>query len=253
VGWRWGYAESNCKRNNISYNNVHHLGQGLLSDMGGIYTLGPSEGTVVRGNHFYDVVSYSYGGWGLYTDEGSSGILFENNLVHDTKTGGFHQHYGRENILRNNIFVNGREQQLQLTRVENHLSFTFEHNLVYWTNGSPALAGPWADNRQLSRSNCYWNASGPVNFAGQSLAGWQHTPVKAPDQTNGITGTPDWAVAGRELGSLVADPLFVDAARQDFRLKPGSPAATIGFQPFDFSQAGVYGDTAWRTRAKAGE
>lgn len=252
VGWRWGYAASNCKSNNISFNHVHHLGQGLLSDMGGIYTLGPSEGTVVRGNVFHDIYSYSYGGWGLYTDEGSSGILFENNLVYDTKTGGFHQHYGRENILRNNIFVDGREQQLQLTRVENHLSFTFEHNIVYWTNSSPTLAGPWLDNRQLTRSNCYWNAGHyPVTFVGKFLAAWQNTPVHPPQETNGPVATPDWAVRGRELGSIIADPHFADAARRDFHLPPDSLAFQIGFKPFDYSQAGVYGDAAWVAEARA--
>ncbi len=250
AGWRWGYDASNCKRNNISFNHVHHLGKGLLSDMGGIYTLGPSEGTVVRGNVFHDIYSFSYGGWGLYTDEGSSGILFENNLVYDTKTGSFHQHYGKENILRNNILVNSLEQQLQVTRVEDHLSFTFENNIIYWTNRSPTLAGPWPDNRQLTLSNCYWNASSyPVTFAGKSLADWQHTVVKAPTNAIDATGDSEWAGKGRELGSIVADPLFVNAAKHDFRLKPNSPALQLGFKPFNYSQAGVYGTAAWRAEA----
>jgi hypothetical protein len=254
VGWRWGYDESNCKRNQIAFNHVHHLGQGLLSDMGGVYTLGPSEGTVVRGNVFHDIYSHTYGGWGLYTDEGSSGILFENNLVFDTKTGGFHQHYGEGNILRNNVFVNGLEQQLQATRVENHLSFTFEHNLVYWTNGSPTLAGPWAEHRQLTRSNLYWNASGaPVEFLGKTLAEWQRTVVPPPTNAADAAGAREWAGRGREQGSLVADPLFLNAARHDFHLQPNSPAALVGFKAFDYSQAGVYGDAAWVAEAKRGE
>jgi hypothetical protein len=247
VGWRWGYAESNCKRNEILFNHVHHIGKGLLSDMGGIYTLGPSEGTVVRGNVFHDIYAYSYGGWGLYTDEGSTGILFENNLVYDTKTGSFHQHYGKENILRNNILIGSQQQQLQVTRVENHLSFTFENNIIYWTNQSPALAGPWAANRQLTRSNCYWNASGaPVVFAGKPLTDWQEVPVPAPTNT---TSSVEWAGQNREQGSLIADPLFVNAAEKDFRLKPNSPALQLGFKPFDPNRAGVYGDAAWRKEA----
>jgi len=251
VGWRWGYADSNCKRNNIAFNRVHHIGQGLLSDMGGIYTLGPSEGTVVQGNVFHDIYSYSYGGWGLYTDEGSSGIRFENNLVYNTKTGSFHQHYGRENILRNNILADSLEQQLQVTRVENHLSFTFENNLVYWTNDSPALAGPWIENRQLTGSNCYWNAGGyPIRFAGKLLSDWQHTAVHPPPTTNHPTARPAWVAVGRELGSVIADPLFVNAAAHDYRLKPQSPALRLGFKPFDYSQAGVTGDAAWRAKAR---
>jgi hypothetical protein len=250
IGWRWGYAPSNCKSNHIFYNHVHHLGWGLLSDMGGIYTLGPSEGTIVRGNVFHDIESHAYGGWGLYTDEGSSGIVFEDNLVYETKSGSFHQHYGRENIVRNNILVNSRDHQLQVTRVENHLSFTFEHNIVYWTNRSPALVGPWIENRQLTRGNCYWNAGGfPINFAGKSLADWQATPIKPPDTTNSPAVKPTWAGRGREQGSVAVDPLFVDAARRDFRLRPNSPALRLGFRPFDYSKAGVYGDRNWRAEA----
>jgi len=249
VGWRWGYNESNCKRNDIAFNHVHHLGWGLLSDMGGIYTLGPSQGTTIRNNVFHDIYAYSYGGWGLYTDEGSSGILLENNLVYDTKKMVFHQHYGYENIVRNNILVNSADQQLQATRVEDHLSFTFENNIIYWTNRSPALAGPWEEQRQLTRSNLYYNVGNPdVLFLDRTLAAWQRTTIPVP---SGKTNPPPaWAGQKREQGSRIADPLFVNAAARDFHLRPGSPALELGFRPFDYTQAGVYGDAAWVARPR---
>jgi len=232
AGWVWGYSGSLAKRNTIRFNRVHHLGWAVLSDMGGIYTLGASEGTVIANNVFHDIYAYSYGGWGLYTDEGSTGIVMEKNLVYNTKTGSFHQHYGKENIVRNNILANSMMHQIQATRVEEHLSFTFERNLVYWETG-PLLAGPWNEVKVSMDNNCYWNAAGQdVTFVGMSLAQWRQRHK-------------------RDEHSIVADPLFVDPAKGDFRLKPDSPALKIGFEPFDYTQAGAYGDPTWVEKANS--
>jgi hypothetical protein len=60
-----------------------------------------------------------------------------------------------------------------------------------------------------------------------------------------------WQAAGKDPGSIVADPKFADPEHGDFHLRPGSPAAKIGFKPFDYSRAGVYGDPKWLELAGA--
>ncbi len=42
------------------------------------------------------------------------------------------------------------------------------------------------------------------------------------------TWAKDWVWATTGAGAILADPLFVDAAAQDFRPQPGSPAVGIG-------------------------
>ncbi|MDQ2687017.1 MAG: right-handed parallel beta-helix repeat-containing protein [Armatimonadota bacterium] len=236
VGWTWGYGPSLATNNHIDFNRIHHIGQGVLSDMGGVYTLGISTGTTVSNNVIFDVRAYNRsgrGGWGLYNDEGSSNITLENNLVYDTHTGSYHQHYGEKNLVQNNIFAFSLDGQLQRSRVEDRLAFTFRHNAVIWNQG-PLFAGApngWQKNVALDH-NVYWNTAGqPVTFSGQSLA--------------------ERRASGLDAGSLVADPGFVNAQKGDFALKPGSPLTKIGFVPFDYSKAGVYGAAPWVKLARS--
>ena len=56
-----------------------------------------------------------------------------------------------------------------------------------------------------------------------------------------------WQQAGWDRHSIVADPLFVDPAKGDFRLLPGSPALKLGFQPIPVEKIGLQKD-AYRTR-----
>ncbi len=229
-GWSWGYGKSHAHHNVYARNHVHTLGQGVLSDMGGIYLLGVSPGTRVVGNVFHDVNSFDYGGWGIYFDEGSTDVVAENNLTYRTKTGGFHQHYGKNNVVRNNIFAFDESAQIARTRREEHLSFTFERNIVYWKEAA-LLRGNWSDNFVIDH-NLYYDASGkPPRFLDMTLAEWQ--------------------AKGHDTHSLVADPLFVNPGKDDFRLRPGSPAARIGFQPFDISGAGRRTKPAARVKKAA--
>jgi hypothetical protein len=96
-----------------------------------------------------------YGGWGIYFDEGSSGILAQSNLVYRTTHGGFHQHYGETNFVRNNIFALAQVHQVQRSRVEPHQSFSFETNIVFFDTGV-LLGNEWADDKFKMDWNVYF-------------------------------------------------------------------------------------------------
>jgi hypothetical protein len=67
--------------------------------------------------------------------------------------------------------------------------------------------------------NLYWQAAGqPIDFAGKTFEEWQ--------------------AAGQDQHSFIADPLFVDVEKHDFRLQPDSPALKLGFRPIDLSTVG---------------
>ncbi|MFH1269152.1 MAG: right-handed parallel beta-helix repeat-containing protein, partial [Planctomycetota bacterium] len=226
VGWSWGYAPSSANHNVVEYNHIHHIGRAVLGDMGGIYTLGIAPGTRLRHNVIHDVYSPGVGGGaGIYPDEGSTELLIENNLVYHMENGCFSQHYGRENAVRNNIFAISRSGELARYREEDHLSFLFERNIVYSTNGY-FLIGNWGNGNYRIENNLYWDTS-----------------TTDPDFGDGDFA--DWQSLGRDENSLVADPMFVDPGALDFRLKPESPATKLGFQPFDTREVGLYGEPEW--------
>ena len=238
VGWHWGYQRSISRDNRIEANHIHHIGQGLLSDMGAIYTLGVSPGTILRGNLIHDIDANHYGGWGIYNDEGSSHILVEKNTVYHTKFAGYNIHYAKEITVRNNIFAFGRLQQLSRSRVEPHKSCFFENNIVYFTEGT-LLDNNWKDTPYIF----YYNPNQPEGRQTQSTfdMDWNlyYNPNIPVDQLrfNGMTFS-DWQKSGKDRHSLYADPQFVDAAHFNFQLKATSPAFGLGFEPIDMSNVG---------------
>ena len=242
VGWVWGYSYNPSVDNKIIYNHIHHIGWGVLSDMGGVYTLGVSPGTEVSHNVINDVYSFDYGGWGLYADEGSSDIRMEDNLVYNTKTGSFHQHYGENNQINNNIFAFGKEYLAQDSRIENHLSFEFKHNILL-SGGETFFQGCWKNGQVAIDSNCYWRLGHSGNPFMISTMEYGSGPVDT-------FSFKQWQIAsGRDKHSLFVNPGFKDPLKYNFSIKNTHLLRQIGFKPFYYTMAGVTGDKQWRKLA----
>jgi hypothetical protein len=237
IGWNWDDAPNRTQHNTIELNHVHDLGHGVMSDMGLIYCLGVSPGSVIRNNVFHDIWPYSEPplAWGIYLDATCGGYLVENNLVYNTLCGGLmFNNGGHGHVIQNNIFALSANQALWPYAAKQ--PNTFRRNIVYLTQGE--LMVPYGERSLQERlaakealgtwdENVYWHTGGAerLRFYRRNFAQWQSL--------------------GLDRQSRIADPRFVDAASHDFRLKADSAALQFGFQPLDIGRAGLYGDTAW--------
>jgi hypothetical protein len=234
VGWAWGLHDSVTKDNHIEKNHIHHLGFGWLSDMGGVYTLGVQPGTAIRGNVIHDIERANYGGWAIYLDEGSSHILVENNVCYDLSSECLHIHYGRENMVRNNIFAFGRDAVVAQSRTTPFNAVTATRNILV-SDGVPIYGGGYG--HRLDRPSAIWDANLIWSTAGEPFGANQARGREVP--AAGRIGLAQIHALGHGPHSVVADPKFMDAAKRDFRLAPGSPAIAVGFVPIDTSDVGV--------------
>ena len=233
TGWTWGFRETPSRNNRIEHNLIHDIGAGILSDMGGIYTLGVQPGSVVRGNHLHHVSAQDYGGWGIYLDEGSAHFLVEHNLVHDTKHAPFNIHFAREIVVRQNIFARGAHALTSVSRVEpGQISASYYNNIVV----GPSLRlfcggykGDIAQGALVSNANCFWSPGGRLP---ESANPRSRTPGVPPH----VSWTA-WRRAGHDSLSLIANPRITEG-RKTWRLAPNSPALKVGFKPYDWSICG---------------
>ncbi len=234
VGWLWGYDYSVTGGIKIKDNLIYNIGQGWLSDMGGIYTLGEQTGTVISGNVIHNVAADpnegGYGGWGLYFDEGSANIVAENNLIYDCGSQSFHQHYGKDNILRNNILALSDEGQIRCTRNEEHNEFHLEGN-IFLTNDTPAYA-EIRETKFTDNNNLYWDLqNGKFVYSSYS--------VKEPSLSDLIYDSVA-KLMGFHTNAVYENPEFRDPLSGDFTIADGNEAIEkIGFTPWNYNEAGT--------------
>jgi hypothetical protein len=109
VGWMWNPTPTPCEGNVVSRNHIHHVMQ-ILSDGGGIYTLGLQPGTKLTGNWIHDVPLNAGRAEsnGMFLDEGTTDLLIENNLIHDVARSPLRFHKAGVNLVKANVLVCGK-------------------------------------------------------------------------------------------------------------------------------------------------
>jgi len=220
VGSVQDFETCKARGNVVEYNHLHDIGQGLLSDLAGIYTCS-TPASRIRFNVVHDIARRDYGGWGIYPDEGSHDLLIEKNLVYRCQDGALFAHHNRQITAQNNIFAFNRLAQLDRGGIGG-FELAFRQNLVLYNEGK-AVGDYGSDNTGRGvcafDKNLYWNSSGqPVLFGKRNFAEWQ--------------------ALGQDQGSLVTDPKFMNPDQNDFRLRPDSPVSQIGFEPWDLNHVG---------------
>ena len=185
------------------------------------------SGTKIVGNIVGDTVGYSSVGerpcflsWSIYLDSFAGGYTVMNNICFRAYYGGIMFQGGKDNIVTNNIFVDGEVAQGHISNFAgNQTGCVLERNVFCFTNPKAMLfvAGRLTPEVIRMGSNLYWCSGG-----GEPGTGWQAT-LKA------------WQDSGLDVGSIIADPLFVSPAEDNYSLRPGSPALELGFQPIDAS------------------
>ncbi len=247
VGWCWGRSTDIYQRENIiAYNHIHHNGGDLLSDNGGIYVLGYSPGSVIRGNHIHHIYHYPHinDSRGIYLDGNTSEYLVENNLVHDIGSFGVTLK-GQHNRVRNNIFAFCGDSGFNRLFKAHAKDFAYDQssltgNIVF-QDGAVMTSGYYAPRWTEIDRNLYWSVKKKTDVR---FTDWSSRILKDVSPVNGVSFA-QWKALGRDPRSIAADPRFRDAAGRDFRLAGDSPAKKIAFAPFDAAKAGLVGDAAW--------
>jgi hypothetical protein len=212
------------------------------NDTGAIETLGRDRkptGNIIRYNLILDTIGMKhtpdgkilspYYTWGIYLDDYSSGTLIHGNIVARNFRGGYHNHLGFDNIVENNIFVDGQLQQAEWNGRGDMRRNTFTNNIVTYRNPEAVYirSGGWnpAVLKECDRNVIWWSGGELAEAKGAVPAGtWEK-----------------WLELGFDENSVLGDPQFVDAAKDDYRLKPTSPAWGIGFKRIPVEKIGIKG------------
>jgi hypothetical protein len=111
VGWMWWNPRDRaepratpCRGQQIVDNHIHHV-MLVLSDGGGIYTLGNQPGSTIRGNLIHDVPKNAGRAEsnGMFLDQGTGSYTIEENVIYNVPRSPLRFHKGWTNLVRRNV------------------------------------------------------------------------------------------------------------------------------------------------------
>lgn len=271
----------------LEYNHLRHTNL-ETADTGAIYTSGRdwlgSRGSIIRYNYVHDSIGLGYEdgnwnspyySWGIYLDDNTGGVDVIGNIVVRAFRGLIHLHNGRDNLIENNVFVDGKAQQAEFNG--------WTDTQPYWKMFLPGMVAAynsvkdqpaWKNMRNMEiapdqavlpgglimsgnvfRYNIvyYTDPSAKLfNTRNLSLGHndlesnlYWHMGLSLKIGLGGNIGEWDlnaWRAAGKDVHSIAADPLFVNPEKDDYRLRSDSPAFALGFKEIPIEKIGPYQD-----------
>jgi hypothetical protein len=243
--------------NIVEYNHVHHTNQ-EQSDTGAI-GMGSRDiyerGSIIRYNYVHDtggynmvkpgVWEYPHYCWGIYLDDYTSGVHVYGNLVVRTYLGGVMIHGGQDNLVENNIIVDGQSQQIQYAPIDSLTSGRTpghpDEKSMWLMTGNRCVRNIFAytdPKAQLARGSKWQQAVAESDY-NLIWHGGEAVAINLPNVTDGDFWAA-WRKLGFDVHSVIADPKFRNPKQDDYRLQPGSPALKLGFKPLPHEKMGLY-------------
>jgi parallel beta-helix repeat protein len=214
--------------------------------------------------------------WGIYLDDNTGGVDVIGNIVTRCGRAGLHLHNARDTVVENNVFADNTMYQIELSGWTATHPFWKSHFPTMVKGYESVLGQPaWKAMRGMAlhpqdaplpnglimagnvfERNIFASHDpaaslyrvGNVDFEHNR---WNHNLLWQYGEPLMIEGVgklpaaelwPEWQKQGEDPDSLAADPLFKKPRRDDYRLRPESPALALGFQPIPVEKIGPYPD-----------
>ncbi len=219
----------------VEYNEIHSVCY-ESNDAGAIYggRNWSFQGTVFRYNYLHHINGFrGQGCVGIYLDDILSGHSMIGNIFYKVTRAAFIGG-GRENVVENNIFVDCKpalhvdargmgKYNYGATTIQPENLKQMPYKESPWKERYPQLVGMLDDEPEKPKRN---RIAHNLSVGGR----WDEVSAEA---------RPLLILEGN---FTEGDPLFVDAAKQDFRLRPESPVWALGFQALPVDKIGLRQD-----------
>jgi len=281
--WGIGFGGNNLI---IEYNHIRHVNL-ETADTGAVYTGGrdwiSSRGTVIRYNYFHDIIGFGMENgkwvsphycWGVYLDDNTGGVDVIGNIVARCIRGLIHLHNGRDNLMENNILIDGSLQQVEYNGWTNKHSYWISHLPTMIEGYESVINQPaWKNMRNMHihpkdavlpdgkimtgnvfRRNIIYYHKPDARLFRFNTVPFDHyesdynliyhfgQPILTGQSKPGMDEWEAWKSTGFDQHSIIDDPLFMNPEKDDYRLKPESPAFKLDFQPIPIEEIGPYRD-----------